>query len=76
MWRPLNTGELVTVGDKIRFINTYPGKPKDPFKVVKTESHYFQIVPAGTARSEDERRSKVVKYYEIGYYLKVEVWKK
>ncbi len=74
MWKPLNFGENVSVGDTIRFIGTYPGKPKDPYTVVKTESHYFQIIPASERDANDELRRKVVKYYEIGYYLKVEVW--
>ncbi|MGV3527702.1 MAG: hypothetical protein ACO1OO_02315 [Flavisolibacter sp.] len=74
MWTPLNAGENVSVGDKVRFIGTYPGHPRDPFTVVKTESHYFQIAPDEENRSADRRR-KVIKYYEIGYYLKVEVWK-
>lgn len=75
MWRLLSAGESVSVGDKIRFLGTYPGRPKDPFTVVKTESHYFQIAP-DDENATDDRRRRVVKYYEIEYYLKVEVLKK
>lgn len=63
----------MSVGDTIRFTGTYPGKTKDPFTVVKTEPHYFQITPNDENELSDRRR-RVVKYYEIGYYLKVEVW--
>jgi hypothetical protein len=73
MWTPLRSGDNVTVGDTIRFIGTYPGK--DPYKVVQAESHYFQIMPAGEDGPVHEQRRKVVKYYEIGYYLRIEIWK-
>lgn len=74
MWRNLQTGEMVSVGDIIRFTSIYPGRFKDPFTVVKAEPHYFQIAP-NDDNETDDRRKRVVKYYEIGYYLKVEVWK-
>jgi hypothetical protein len=73
MWKPLHAGDYVAVGDTIRFRGTYPGKPDDPFTVVKTDPHYFQIIPAAEDPAAELRR-KVVRYYEIDYYLEVEVW--
>ncbi|MGE5521519.1 MAG: hypothetical protein ACM3VS_16455 [Candidatus Dadabacteria bacterium] len=73
MWKQLNHWDSVSVGDKIRFRGTYPGNPEDAYTVVQTEAHYFQILPA-VEKAADEMRRKVVKYFEIGTYLKVEVW--
>jgi hypothetical protein len=73
MWKPLSQSESVSVGDRIRFRGTYPGNPEDAYTVVKTEAHYFQILPA-VEKAADEMRRKVVKYFEIGTYFKVEIW--
>ena len=74
MWTTLKTTDNVAVGDKIRFLGTFPGKPQEPYTVVKSESHYFQILPE-VEYSTIETRRKVVKYHDLGYYLKVAVWK-
>jgi hypothetical protein len=70
MWKPLNPFENVSVGDTVRFADKYPGNSNDAYTVVKSDAHYFQIQPAGEA---DEKRNKVVKYFEVGTYFNVEV---
>jgi hypothetical protein len=76
MWKLLTTGESVSVGDQIRFLGTYAGKKQDPYTVVKTEQHYFQVLQATdrTPVAETKLFTKVIKYFEIGYYHKLEIW--
>lgn len=74
MWKHLNSGDNVSVGDKIRFIET-PAKTADAYTVVKAEQHYFQVMPE--LEKEAAERSflmRIVRYFEIGYYLKLEIW--
>jgi hypothetical protein len=75
MWKRLNSGDNVCVGDKVRFIRAVPGDWQDAYTVIKTEQHYFQVVP-GTEKSFDDSsfRAKIVKYFEIGHNMMLEIW--
>lgn len=75
MWKPLHAGQPVTAGDRIRFSDKAAPLPVDErtFTVVKTDQHYFQLAPP-EEEPDLTRRMKIVKYYEVGYYYKLEIW--
>lgn len=74
MWKHLNTGENVSVGDKIRLIGN-PVNSAHEYTVVKAEQHYFQISPVSESELQQQNfLVKIVRYFEIGYYMKVEIW--
>ena len=50
MWKPLTSTQRVNSGDKIRYLYPDVKKAECLFKVVKTDEHYFEILPvAGDA---------------------------
>jgi hypothetical protein len=77
MWKTLASTQKVNQGDKIRIIHSHRGEDTESlFIVVRTDAHYFEILPV--VRDLDilpvDFRKKVVRYFDIGYSLKVEVW--
>jgi len=75
MWKPLLAGQPVCAGDRIRFSDKAAPLTvhEKTFTVVKTDQHYFQLAPPD---EEPDRswRMKIVKYFEVDYYYKLEIW--
>ncbi|OQP51971.1 hypothetical protein A4H97_25465 [Niastella yeongjuensis] len=76
MWKPLISMQRVNSGDKIRYLHPDVKKAETLFKVVKTDEHYFELLPA--VDEADLPRSlfatKIVRYFDIGYTIQIEVW--
>jgi len=70
MWKPLASSERVHPGDKIRFNHTYNTENNTEvlFQVVKSDQHYFEIV------QENADAKKFVRYFDLGYNLKIDIW--
>ena len=80
MWAVLQPGQDVQAGDLLRFTNFYSTLLNDDnlFEVVKTEQHYFEII---TAQQKEKLKEsfigrKIIKYFDIGYHICLEIWKK
>jgi hypothetical protein len=78
MWETLTSTQKVNQGEKIRFVDRLHVEGiKASFIVVRTDAHYFEILPL----VEDfeilpgDFRKKVVRYFDIGYSIQIEVWK-
>lgn len=77
MWKVIQPGEKVSLGDTVRFLpssNSSPYKEK-VYQVFKTEQHYFEIV----LKLENENFienpvRRIVRYMDIGYHVGMEVW--
>jgi hypothetical protein len=78
MWKSLNPGESVSLGDIIRHITPHAISAfgERLYKVVRTELHYFEISPKQDQETESEflNDRKIIKYTDIGYHLGVEIW--
>jgi hypothetical protein len=76
MWKPLTSTQRVNSGDKIRYLYPDVKEAESLFKVVKTDEHYFEILPV--AGNGDPLQSyftkKIVRYFDIGYNIQIEVW--
>jgi hypothetical protein len=76
MWRALNHGDTVSVGDNIR----YRSKSNQPlegeiYQVVKTDQHYFEIVKKTDLLDQSELPPrKLVRLIDVGYNLLFERW--
>lgn len=46
MWKPLTSTQRVSNGDKVRYLYPEVRTAESLFKVIKTEEHYFEILPA------------------------------
>ena len=77
MWKPLDNSQRVHPGDKIRFHHTYNADSKTEalFKVVKSDQHYFEILPIiqdNAAKNTDSKQ--FVRYFDLGYNIKIDIW--
>jgi hypothetical protein len=76
MWKALNHGDNVSVGDNIR----YRSKSNQPLEgeiylVVKTDQHYFEIVKKADNDDDSEPPArKVVRLIDVGYNVLLERW--
>lgn len=76
MWKALNHGDNVSVGDNIR----YRSKSNQPLEgeiylVVKTDQHYFEIVKkADNCDVSEPPARKVVRLIDVGYNILLERW--
>jgi len=76
MWKSLAYTQRVIQGDKIRFNNSPREFSTDTlFQVVKADEHYFEVCPIlqESDRLQDLAR-KIVRYFDIGYYIQIEIW--
>jgi hypothetical protein len=77
MWKSLNPGDKVRTGDSIRYLS---GSARlTPFQdmifdVVKTDLHYFEVVVREAIKGSGEPERKFVKYTDIGYHIRLEIW--
>jgi hypothetical protein len=76
MWKALNHGDSVFVGNNIR----YRSKSNQPHEgeiyiVVKTDQHYFEIVKKADQDDVSEPPPrKVVRLIDVGYNVLLERW--
>lgn len=75
MWKALNPGENVSLGDLIRHITPHAitAFGEKAYEVVRTELHYFEIMMR-PAKPEQEPERKIIRYIDVGYHLGLEVW--
>jgi hypothetical protein len=76
MWKHLHPGQNVSLGDQLRYVDKSVLHTENVFKVVKTDQHYFEIatdVKEGRATG-NYLPKRIVKYFEIGYIVDLEVW--
>ena len=73
MWKPLHPGEMVVVGDALRYQREgrRGESADDVYEVVKEDQHYFEIrlKPPG---APDTR--KFIRYIDVGYNFQFERW--
>jgi hypothetical protein len=78
MWKIIQPGEKVVLGDTVRFlpsINSSLSKEKI-YQVFKTEQHYFEIVVKVENDNFIENPvRRIVRYMDIGYHIGMEVWR-
>jgi hypothetical protein len=76
MWKPLTTTQKVNSGDKVKYLHPDVRKAETLFKVVKTDEHYFEILPAVDDADLPQSifAKKIVRYFDIGYNVQIEVW--
>jgi hypothetical protein len=77
MWKSLAHPQRVFQGDKIRFNNSPREINADTlFQVVKADEHYFEVLPISPECDpiQDFLTKKIVRYFDIGYYVQVEIW--
>jgi len=78
MWKSLSLTQKVYQGDKIRLHHaTREGNnPAYLFQVVKTDEHYFEVLPIiqESDSRQDQFSKKIFRYFDIGYYIQIEVW--
>jgi hypothetical protein len=76
MWKPLASTQKVHSGDKIRYLYPVVKKADCFYKVVKTDEHYFEILPAmdNANLSKNLFSKEIVRYFDIGYNIQIEVW--
>ena len=78
MWKSLNPGESVTMGDVIRHISSQAMAAfgEITYEVVCSELHYFVIAPkqASSDSKPGEPERRIIRYSDIGYHLGLEVW--
>ena len=76
MWKSLNPGESVTIGDIIRHISSSAVSAfgEKAWQVVKSELHYFEIAPKREDLPDPTPERRIIKYIDIGYHLGFEVW--
>lgn len=76
MWKPLTSTQRVNSGDKIRYL--YPDVKKEDslYKVVKTDEHYFEVLPAvdNADLPQNLFSKKIVRYFDLGYNIQIEIW--
>lgn len=77
MWKSLAYSQRVYQGDKIRF-NNPPREvgPQTLFQVVRTDEHYFEVCPISQECDKllDIFTKKIVRYFDLGYHVQVEIW--
>jgi hypothetical protein len=77
MWKSLAFTQRVYQGDRIRFNQTHPAvnNHENLFEVVKTDEHYFEVLPiTSDVEALHNLAKKIVRYFDIGYYLQIEIW--
>jgi len=68
--------QRVIRGDKIRYLHPDVKKTETLFEVVKTDEHYFEILPVAknTDPFQSNATKKIIRYFDIGYNIQIEVW--
>jgi len=75
MWQSLLPGNHVQSGDTLRFINGYaPEHQQVLYNVKRVELHYFEAEPKDK-HCLHYAAMRIVRYFDVGYNIMVEVWK-
>ncbi len=76
MWKALNHGDRVSVGDNIRYrSNSNQPVEGEIYLVVKTDQHYFEIIKkADNCDVSEAFPRKVVRLIDVGYNILLERW--
>lgn len=75
MWKTLNNGDKVTVGDALRFGSIGNPIRNELYRVVKADQHYFEIISQPQEKpAADPPSRKIVRYLDIGYNLLMDIW--
>jgi hypothetical protein len=74
MWKPLHVMQIVQPGDKIRYVSPVQHLQEAQYQVVKTDLHYFIIIPVVPYAGIKTISNKVVRYFDIGYNILLEIW--
>jgi len=77
MWKALNHGDKVSVGDTLRYRSNSFSQPLegDTYVVIKTDQHYFEIIKEGDdSEAPEPPRRKAVRYLDVGYNVLIERW--
>ena len=77
MWKALNHGEMVSVGDTLRYRSNSNNQPLEgeTYLVVKSDQHYFEIIKERDDSDVPEPpRRKAVRYLDVGYNVLIERW--
>ena len=77
MWKLLDPGQIVQMGDLIRY---RPGLPHPSslhemiFNVIRTDQHYFVVAVKTDEAAVVKRDQSIIKYMDIGYNITLEIW--
>jgi hypothetical protein len=77
MWKQLEPGESVQMGDIVRY---RPGLPHPTvldemvFDVIKTDQHYFVVAVKDDKESADNLTRTIIRYMDVGYNIPLEIW--
>ena len=76
MWKTLTSTQRVNSGDKVRYLYPVVEKAESLYRVVKTDEHYFEILPAldSADLTQNFFSKKIVRYFDIGYNIQIEIW--
>lgn len=76
MWQSLQSHQNVQPGDKVRYLGSNNGFIKEKlFKVVRSEQHYFEIIPADLQENnQDDFKKNIIRYFDLGYNMRFEKW--
>jgi hypothetical protein len=76
MWKTLAATQKVNSGDRVRYLYPIEKKADSLYRVVKTDEHYFEILPAADNAdlSQNLFSKKIVRYFDIGYNIQIEIW--
>ena len=78
MWKQLHSNLSVHPGDQIRYVGNSSFTNDDTlYQVTKADQFYFEMAPAETHADITQYRhtKRIVKYFDIGYYIGLEVWR-
>lgn len=75
MWKTLNYGQSVCIGDRVRYTNKALADNQKVYKVEKTDQYYFVISPEGAETAYYKQPAKkIVRHFDIEYYIALELW--
>jgi hypothetical protein len=78
MWKPLHFNQNVHPGDQVRYIGKSSFINSEIiFSVTRTDQFYFEIAPveACTDTTKERLTGRIVRYFDIGRYIGLEVWR-
>ncbi|HXB45828.1 MAG TPA: hypothetical protein VNV85_17295 [Puia sp.] len=77
MWKSLNPGEIVLVGDTIRYkseTSDFTHSKDKIYNVVEADVHYFKIALDAGKETGETSDHRIIKYMDVGYHLGFEIW--
>lgn len=77
MWKSLESGERVQMGDIVRYrpdMSHFAAFRDRVFAVIKIDQHYFEVAVKPVEGKTEERDRTIVKYMDVGYHIALEIW--